>query len=124
MAETGGHTGGVCLAKVIPRHNFRAMSTAEIIASEVRELEPNQQSQVLRFLQALRLKKESNKDRASSLDSALRGMEGEPDLYSEKALAGIPLVRSREWQGKKMGAEVALSRDVIAAAVRADRDAR
>jgi len=100
------------------------MSTAEIIASQVRELEPNQQSQVLRFLQALRLKKESNKDRASSLDSAMKAMEGGPALYSEQALAAIPLVSSREWQGKKMGAEVELSREVIAAAVRADRDAR
>ncbi len=100
------------------------MSTAEIIASEVRELEPEQQSRVLRFLQALRLKKESNKERASSLDSETRGMESEPDLYSEEALAAIPVVSSREWQGKRMGVDVALSSEVIAAAVRADRDAR
>jgi hypothetical protein len=37
------------------------MSTVEIIASEVRELEPKQQSQVLRFLQALRKQKEQDR---------------------------------------------------------------
>jgi hypothetical protein len=47
-------------------------------------------------------------------------MEDEPDLYSDST----PLLRSRDWQGKKMGAKVALSRDVIASTVRADRDAR
>jgi hypothetical protein len=99
------------------------MSTVEIIASEVRELEPKQQSQVLRFLQALRKEKEQNEEKAFknfSLASAMRGMEDEPDLYSDST----PLLRSRDWQGKKMGAKVALSRDVIASTVRADRDAR
>jgi hypothetical protein len=103
------------------------MSTLEIITSEVRELEPKQQSQVLRFLQALRKQKEQDDEEAFrdfALASAMLGMEGEPDLYSEEALAAIPLVSSREWQGKKMGAEVELSREAIAAAVRADRDAR
>ena len=84
------------------------MSTVEIIASEVRELEPKQQSLVLRFLQALRTQKEQD----------------EPDLYSEEAATSTLLLSSRDWQGKKMGAKVALSREVIAAAVRADRDAR
>lgn len=79
------------------------MSTVEIIASEVRELEPMQQKQVLRFLQALRKQKEQN--------------EG-------KVLGDVFLLRSRDWRGKKMGAKVALSREVIASAVRADRDAR
>lgn len=76
---------------------------AEIIASEVQELEPMQQSQVLRFLQALRKEKNQNEGKASN------------DVF---------LLRSRDWQGKKMGAKVALSREVIASAVRADRDAR
>ena len=99
------------------------MSTVEIIASEVRELEPKQQSQVLRFLQALRKEKEMGEDKAFkefSLASAMRGMEDESDLYSYST----PLLRSRDWQGKKMGAKAVLSRDVIASAVRADRDAR
>ena len=99
------------------------MSTVEIIASEVRELEPKQQSQVLRLLQALRKEKEMGEDKAFkefSLASAMRGMEDESDLYSDST----PLLRSRDWQGKKMGAKAVLSRDVIASAVRADRDAR
>jgi hypothetical protein len=103
------------------------MSTVEIIASEVRELEPKQQSQVLRFLQALRKQKEQDEEKAFrdfALASAMRGMEDEPDLYSEEATTSTPLLSSRDWQGKKMGAKVALSREVIAAAVRADRDAR
>jgi hypothetical protein len=103
------------------------MSTVEIIASEVRELEPKQQSQVLRFLQALRREKLQDDEKAFrdfSLASAMRGMADEPDLYNEEAAASTPLLRSRVWQGKKMGAKVALSREVIAAAVRADRDAR
>ena len=103
------------------------MSTVEIIASEVRELEPKQQSQVLRFLQVLRQEKEQNEEQAFrdfSLASAMRGMENEPDLYSEKLATSTPLLRSRDWQGKKMGAKAVLSRDVIASAVRADRDAR
>jgi hypothetical protein len=103
------------------------MSTVEIIASEVRELEPKQQSQVLRFLQVLRQEKEQNEEQAFrdfSLASAMRGMEDEPDLYSEKLATSTPLLRSRDWQGKKMGAKAVLSRDVIASAVRADRDAR
>lgn len=65
------------------------MSTVEIIASEVRELEPKQQSQVLRFLQALRKQKEQDEEKAFrdfALASAMRGMEDEPDLYSEEAL--------------------------------------
>lgn len=102
------------------------MSTVEIIASEVRQLEPKQQSQVLRFLQALRKQKEQDEEKAFrdfALASAMRGMEDEPDLYKEAA-ASTPLLRSRDWQGKKMGAKIALSREVIASAVRADRDAR
>jgi hypothetical protein len=65
------------------------MSTVEIIASEVRELEPKQQSQVLLFLQALRREKDHDEEKAFrgfSLASAMRGMEDEPDLYSEEAL--------------------------------------
>jgi hypothetical protein len=54
----------------------------------------------------------------------MRGMEDEPDLYSEKLATSTPLLRSRDWQGKKIGAKAVLSRDVIASAVRADRDAR
>lgn len=100
------------------------MSTAELIASQVRELEPKQQSQVLRFLQGLRQKEEGNVTREPSLGSAARSMEDEPDFYGENAPDSVPLLCSRDWQGKKMGAEVALSREVIAAAVRADRDAR
>lgn len=103
------------------------MSTVEIIASEVRELGPKQQSQVLRFLQVLRKQKEQDEEKASrdfALDSAMRGMEDEPDVYGGKSATSTPLLRSRDWQGKKMGAKVALSREVIASAVRADRDAR
>lgn len=115
------------LAKESGKHKLCPMSTVEIIASEVRELEPKQQSQVLRFLQALRKEKELNEEKAFkdfSLASAMRGMEDEPDLYSEKLATLTPLLRSRDWQGKKMGAKLALSREVIASAVRADRDAR
>jgi hypothetical protein len=103
------------------------MSTVEIIASEVRELEPKQQSQVLRFLQALRKQKEQDEGKAFrdfALASAMRGMEEEPDLYREEVATSTPLLRSRDWKGKKMGAKVALSREVIASAVRADREAR
>lgn len=82
---------------------------------------------MLRFLQVLRQEKELNEEQAFrdfSLASARRGMENEPDLYIEKLATSTPLLRSRDWQGKKMGAKAVLSRDVIASAVRADRDAR
>jgi len=65
------------------------MSTVEIIANEARELEPKQQSQVLQFLQALRREKDQDEKKAFqefSLAAAMRGMEDEPDLYSEEAL--------------------------------------
>lgn len=71
------------------RPKFPIVSTLEIIASEVRELGPKQQSQVLRFLQALRREKAQDDEKAFrdfSLASAMRGMEDEPDLYNEEAL--------------------------------------
>ena len=80
---------GSLLAKSLGRSKCCLMSTVEIIASEVRELEPKQQSQVLRFLQVLRQEKEQNEEQAFrdfSLASSMRGMEDEPDLYSEEAL--------------------------------------
>lgn len=60
------------------------MSKLEIIVSEARELEPNQQSQVLRFLQALRRETEQNEGKNFkdfSLPSAMRGME---ERYCQK----------------------------------------
>jgi hypothetical protein len=88
-AQKKGQGVGSLLAKSSDRHKRCLMSTVEIIASEVRELEPKQQSQVLRFLQALRKEKELNEEKAFkdfSFASAMRGMEDEPDLYSEEAL--------------------------------------
>ena len=58
-AQAGGGMGSL-LAKSLGRPKCYFMSTVEIIASEVRELEPKQQSQVLRFLQAQRKEKEQN----------------------------------------------------------------
>jgi len=49
---------------------------------------------------------------------------GAATVTYQRAVDAIPLVSSRDWRGKKMGAKVALSREVIASAVRADRDAR
>ena len=49
---------------------------------------------------------------------------GAATVTYQRAADSIPLVSSRDWQGKKMGAKVALALDVIASAVRADRDAR
>lgn len=40
------------------------------------------------------------------------------------AIDSIPLVTSRDWHGKRMGAQVRLNPEVIASAIRADRDAR
>ena len=65
------------------------MSTAELIAKEIKDLEPREQSQVLAFLKLLKTREERTADSAFqrfSLASAMRGMENEPDLYSEKAL--------------------------------------
>lgn len=109
------------------RSNSSTVSTVEIIAGKLRELEPKEQSLVLRFLQALQREKALSDEKAFkdfSVGTAMRGMEDEPDLYSEEALDAIPLVSSRDWRGKKMGAKTALSREVISSAVRADRDAR
>lgn len=49
---------------------------------------------------------------------------GAATVTYQRAVDEIPLVSSRDWRGKKMGAKIALSREVIASAVRADRDAR
>lgn len=49
---------------------------------------------------------------------------GAATVTYQRAVDAIPLVSSRDWRGKKMGAKLALSREVIASAVRADRDAR
>lgn len=49
---------------------------------------------------------------------------GAATVTYQRAVDAIPLVSSRDWQGKKMGARVALSREMIASAVRADREAR
>ena len=49
---------------------------------------------------------------------------GAATVTYQRAVDAIPLVSSRDWRDKKMGAKVALSREVIASAVRADRDAR
>ena len=65
------------------------MSTAELIAKEIKDLEPGEQSRVLEFLKLLKTREELDADPAFkrfSLASAMRGMEDEPDLYSEKAL--------------------------------------
>ena len=65
------------------------MSTAELIAKEIKDLEPREQSRVLEFLKLLKTREELDADSAFkrfSQASAMRGMEEEPDLYSEKAL--------------------------------------
>jgi hypothetical protein len=65
------------------------VSTAELIAKEIKDLEPREQSQVLEFLKLLKTREERDADPAFqrfSLASAMRGMENEPDLYSETLL--------------------------------------
>jgi len=51
-------------------------------------------------------------------------LSGAASVTYQRAADSIPLVSSRDWRGKKMGARIALSRELIASAVRADRDAR
>ena len=65
------------------------MSTAELIAKEIKDLEPREQSRVLEFLKLMKTREDRDADpafRRFSLASALRGMENEPDLYSETSL--------------------------------------
>lgn len=62
------------------------MSTAQRIAHELRRLPPEEQSEVLDFVEFLKHRKARKDDKhfkEFSLDAAMRGMEEEPELYSE-----------------------------------------
>ncbi len=61
------------------------MSTIEKITSEVSHLRPEEQAEVLDFVEFLKTKKAAREEsdwKNRSLESAMRGMENEPDLYS------------------------------------------
>lgn len=61
------------------------MSTSQKIASEVSRLRPEEQSEVLDFVEFLKRRsalKQEREFKDFSLSSAMRGMEDEPDLYS------------------------------------------
>jgi hypothetical protein len=61
------------------------MSTAEKILYELSDLRPEDQAEVLDFVEFIKAKKSQKDDRdlkGFSLVSAMRGMEDEPDLYS------------------------------------------
>ena len=82
-------TYAASLAKNPWRAEDTYMSVAELIASEVREMGPRQQAIVLKFLELLKEQSEEGEESAFkdfSLASAMRGMEDEPDIYSEGAL--------------------------------------
>ena len=62
------------------------MSTVERITSEVSDLKPEDQAEVLDFVEFLKRRKRLREERDFkdfSLSSAMRGMEDEPDLYDE-----------------------------------------
>ena len=60
------------------------MNTAEKILTEIQELDPEDQSEVLDFVGLIKSKKslqEEKEFKGFSLESAMRGMEDEEDLY-------------------------------------------
>ncbi len=62
------------------------MSTAEQIIHEIASLRPEQQSEVLEFVEFLKEREKRNEENAlreASLASAMRGMEEEESLYTE-----------------------------------------
>jgi len=62
------------------------MSTAEKITQELRRLPPEEQSEVLDFVEFLKhriARKEDQQFKDFSLSTAMRGMEEEPEIYSE-----------------------------------------
>jgi len=62
------------------------MSTAEKIVQELRRLPPEEQSEVLDFVEFLnhrKARKEEQQFKDFSLHAAMRGMEEEPELYTE-----------------------------------------
>jgi hypothetical protein len=65
------------------------MSVAERIAEDLRTLPESAQSEVLDFVEFLKARTRAQEDAdwsSFSLAQAMRGMEGEPDLYSDKDL--------------------------------------
>ena len=63
------------------------MSTAEKIALELADLPPSDQAEVLDFVEFIKKRKQMREEKDFknwSLDSAMRGMEDEPDLYELK----------------------------------------
>ena len=60
------------------------MSTAEKIAEEIQALMPEDQSEVLdfvKFIKSREIIREERQLKEFSLENAMRGMEGELDLY-------------------------------------------
>jgi hypothetical protein len=65
------------------------MSTAEQIIHEIAGLRPEEQSEVLEFVEFLKekeKKKEAKDFQMASLSSAMRGLEDEDELYCESDL--------------------------------------
>ena len=63
------------------------MGTAEKIVAELESLKPEEQAEVLDFVEFLKNRKtlrEEEEFKDFSLKTAMRGMEDEPDLYSLK----------------------------------------
>jgi hypothetical protein len=61
------------------------MATAEKIVIELKELQSDDQTEVLNFVKFLkyrRTRREEDGFKEFSLGSAMRGMEDEPDLYN------------------------------------------
>ena len=64
----------------------KRMSIAERIAREIGQLPPEEQSEVLDFVEFLKQRKARNDDaqfKEFSLNAAMRGMEEEAELYGE-----------------------------------------
>jgi hypothetical protein len=66
------------------------MSVTEEIIKEAVSLDFTQQSELLMFVKFLKTKKQGDDDadfKKFSLESAMRGMEDEPDFYDETPVA-------------------------------------
>jgi hypothetical protein len=66
------------------------MSVTEEIVKEAVGLDFTQQRELLMFVKFLKTKKQDDDDadfKKFSLESAMRGMEDEPDFYDEKPVA-------------------------------------
>ena len=68
------------------------MSTVDRIAQEIVNLSPDQQSEVLDFVEFLkqrRVRQDDEQFNEFSLVSAIRGMENEPELYDRSDISEL-----------------------------------